>query len=47
MSPEDYVLMKKPRGTTAHCVSKVRAIEHTKIVSLLFTAVNLVIKINR
>lgn len=54
--PEDSVLMKKPRGTTAYCASKVRGTDivavtwnDTKIVSLLstFAAVDPVVKVSR
>ncbi|KAL4101148.1 hypothetical protein QTP88_021176 [Uroleucon formosanum] len=56
MLPDDSLLMKKPRGTTAHCVSKVRGVDivavtwkDTKIVSLLstFAAVDPVVKVSR
>lgn len=56
MLPDDSLLMKKPRGTTAHCVSKVRGIDivavtwkDTKILSLLstFAAVDPVVKVSR
>jgi len=56
MLPDDSLLMKKSRGTTAHCVSKVRDIgivavtwKDTTIVSLLstFAAVDPVVKVSR
>lgn len=54
--PDDSELMKKPRGTTAHCVTKVRSTDivvvtwkDTKIVSFLstFAAVDTVVKVSR
>lgn len=47
--PENSVLMKKLKGTTAYCESKCRGIVDSKIVSLLstFIAVVLVVKVNR
>jgi hypothetical protein len=56
MLPDDSLLMKKPRGTTDNCVSKVRDIDivavtwkDIKVVSLLsiFAATDPVVKVNR
>jgi len=56
MLPDDSILMKQPRGTTAHCISKVSDTDivaviwkDTKIVSLLstFTAIDPVVKVSR
>ncbi|XP_026819633.1 piggyBac transposable element-derived protein 3-like [Rhopalosiphum maidis] len=56
MLPDDSILMKQPRGTTAHCISKVLDTDivaviwkDTKIVSLLstFTAIDPVVKVSR
>lgn len=56
MLPDDSILMKQPRGTTAHCISKVLDTDivaviwkDTKVVSLLstFTAIDPVVKLSR